>query len=415
MYLVKILFLLLLISTICCEVWAYPIDGYPYTGIRRLERRRLIHEKELPGRPLPAGALKKTMEIRLNLIDNKPGGLNELQINERLQMSMQKIFYRKDTAYSCVILDITNEHALRLALWNPDAVNAPGSIAKLAIAAGLFTELCRLFPDDFEKRIHLLQYRKITADRWAMPNHHRIPIFNPADRTLIYRNVRPGDTFSLYEWLDHMISPSSNAAASIVWKEVILMRAFKDKYPPDKNAEERYFNETPGEKLQEIALSVVNTPLRKMGIGENELELGSFFTSTGKKIIPGAPTRATALGLMKFIYCMEKGNMVDHWSSLELKKLMYLTKSRGRYAAASSLEDAAVYFKSGSLYSCRAEPGYKCEQYRGNVYNYMNSVTIVEHPDGTKYMVSLMSNVLKKNSSYDHMAIAEKIDRIIRK
>jgi len=44
----------------------------------------------------------------------------------------------------------------------------------------------------------------------------------------------------------------------------------------------------------------------------------------------------------------------------------------------------------------------------------MNSVAIVEHPDGTTYLVAMMSNVLKKNSASDHMALAAAIDRMVR-
>lgn len=39
------------------------------------------------------------------------------------------------------------------------------------------------------------------------------------------------DTFTLFEWADHMLSVSNNGAASIVWREVLLMQAFGEKYP----------------------------------------------------------------------------------------------------------------------------------------------------------------------------------------
>ena len=112
---------------------------------------------------------------------------------------------------------------------------------------------------------------------------------------------------------------------------------------------------------------------------------------------------------------MERGKIVDEKSSLEIKRLLYTTDRRIRYASSSALTDAAVYFKSGSLYKCKLEEGFECKKYAGNVENYMNSVVIVEHPDGTTYMVALMSNVLRKNSNIDHMSIATQIDRIIRK
>ena len=100
--------------------------------------------------------------------------------------------------------------------------------------------------------------------------------------------------------------------------------------------------------------------------------------------------------------------------SLELKKLMYMTARRIRYASSPDLAKAAVYFKSGSLYKCKPEPGFTCKKYMGNVDNYMNSVAIVEQPDGRVYLVALMSNVLKKNSAVDHQTIASQIDRILK-
>lgn len=91
-----------------------------------------------------------------------------------------------------------------------------------------------------------------------------------------------------------------------------------------------------------------------------------------------------------------------------------MTDRRIRYAAATTLKDAAVYFKSGSLYQCQPEEGYTCQKYMGNKSNFMNSVAIIEHPDGTTYMVCLMSNVLKKNSSNEHFSLATLIDRLIK-
>ena len=44
----------------------------------------------------------------------------------------------------------------------------------------------------------------------------------------------------------------------------------------------------------------------------------------------------------------------------------------------------------------------------------LKSVAIIKHPDGTTYMVALMSNVRKKNSANDHMALAAAIDKKVR-
>jgi hypothetical protein len=213
-----------------------------------------------------------------------------------------------------------------------------------------------------------------------------------------------------------MISASNNGAASIVWKEAILMSAFGLNYPPTAEQEAAFFKNTSKTELKDIAMKVVNDPLRNMGITKEEFKLGSMFTRDAKAMVPGeGGTTASPYGLMKFLLAMERGKIVDPSSSLEIKRLMYSTDRRIRYAAATALSEAAVYFKSGSLYKCKPEEGFECGKYMGNVDNYMNSVVVVEQADGTVYMVTLMSNVLRKNSANDHFAIATSIDKILRK
>jgi hypothetical protein len=80
------------------------------------------------------------------------------------------------------------------------------------------------------------------------------------------------------------------------------------------------------------------------------------------------------------------------------------------------LAAAAVYFKSGSLYSCKPEVGFTCRKYHGNVKNYMNSVALVEAPATERhlmYLVTLLSNVLRKNSAVDHQTLATRMHRLI--
>ena len=101
---------------------------------------------------------------------------------------------------------------------------------------------------------------------------------------------------------------------------------------------------------------------------------------------------------MQLVLLMEQGRLVDAWSSRQLKRLLYMTERRIRYASSPALKDAAVYFKSGSLYKCKAEEGFECGQYKGNVINYMNSLAIVEQEIGgmkLHYVVIVISNVLR--------------------
>ncbi|MDQ3016746.1 MAG: hypothetical protein M3R25_08550, partial [Bacteroidota bacterium] len=182
----------------------------------------------------------------------------------------------------------------------------------------------------------------------------------------------------------------------------------------EKEATE-YFKSTRRDSLANIAISVVNDPLRNIGVSKDEWRLGTLFTNGGSDIIPPkGGSLGTPVGLMKFLIHLERGLAVDEASSLEMKKLMYMTDRRIRYAASPALKGAAVYFKSGSLYKCAPEAGYTCAKYKGNVDNFMNSVAIVEHPDCTTYMVALMSNVRRRNSASDHMALAAAIDKKVR-
>lgn len=212
-----------------------------------------------------------------------------------------------------------------------------------------------------------------------------------------------------------MMSVSNNGAASIVWREAILMRVFgKDYADLTFDEAQAYFKKTPKSELADIAISVVSDPLRSIGITEDEWRLGKLFTKGGVSYIPPkGGSIGTPEGMMKWLVALERGDLVDPESSLEIKRLMYLTDFRIRYAANKALREAAVYFKSGSLYKCKANAG-PCGKYKGNAENYMNSVAIVEHGDSTVYLVALMTNVLRKDSNTDHNLLAGKLDKLVK-
>ncbi|MEE9271437.1 MAG: serine hydrolase [Candidatus Krumholzibacteria bacterium] len=414
--------------------WVYPIDGYVLTGIRRLERLRLRLVGELDGTVPVGGGRQRIADIWLHAVrtggavgNTAPGGIpagdapiraggldtDFPEPDAALSREIERLFSDRDPSYSLALLEITPGRPMRFASMRPDVLYSPGSVGKLAIAVGLFAELARRYPDDVDSRQTLLRNREVTAGKWIVQDHHKVPLFDPDTREVGFRRIRQGDVFSLYEWLDHMLSASANAAASTVWKEVMLMRVFGRDYPPAPAAEDSFFTETPRAELQKIAVSVVNDPLRELGIGEDEWRQGSFFTRAGKRIVPGVKSYASPRALLLFLLRIEQGRVVDVWSSLELKRLMYMTEKRIRYASSPALAEAAVYFKSGSLYRCKKEPGFQCGKYQGNVDNYMNSVAIVEKPDGRLYLVALMSNVLKINSAVEHQTLATYIDRIL--
>jgi hypothetical protein len=392
----------------------YPIDGgYARTGIRRLLYLERVQKGVIEGDLPPEGARKSIHDIKLHLtdadsIDAAPAP------DETLQRRLRRLFADRDDSYGITVFDVTPGASPRYAELRPNHRYQPGSVGKLAIATGFFSELRRLYPESPHQRRMLLKKHMVKAGDWIISDHHTIPIFDPETNAYTRRRPRPSDVFSLYEWLDFMLSPSSNAAASVVWKEATLMRAFGDAYPVSAEREQQFFEKTSADSLGRIAFRAVHEPLADVGISRDLWRLGSFFTHTASRRIdvPGG-SMGTPKGLMRWMIRLEQGRIVDEWSSLELKRLIYMTGRRIRYASAPTLRDDAVYFKSGSLYSCEEEDGFTCKPYAGNRFNYMNSIAIIETADGRVYMVAMMSNKLRKNAAVEHQSLATFIERMV--
>lgn len=413
----KILLLVLLTSCFGFTVLPnYPIDGYERTGIRRLLYQQRVLDGEIKGNlNLPPGALFPLSYVHLNLVDENANRVTGIpSVDPDFQRKIESIFSGMSKNYSIAVLDITEGRPVRYAQMREEVGYQPGSVGKLVILAAFFTELSKIYPNDFDQRIQLMKTKMVRGGTWAVHDHHTVPIYDVEKNVYTHRQVTENDIFSLYEWVDNMVSPSNNGSASTVWREALLMHVFGDKYPALTYEEgEEYFNSQSKSDLSEMAITVVNQPLRDLGITKDQWRLGSFFTHGASSHIPGkGGSIGTPIGLMTYIIALERGEIVDRQSSLEMKRLLYMTGRRIRYAASPSLKDAAVFFKSGSLYSCGGSG--PCGKYAGNSSNFMNSVAIVEHPSGSTYVVCLMSNVLHKNSAYDHLTLASKIDDIMK-
>ena len=394
----------------------YPIDGYKSTKISRLARLEKIKNDSTQTLNLPKGALLPLNCIELQLTKRKEDSVNTiLKEDKAFAEKLKKVIPSGN--YSLTVLDMTNPDDLKYAEHKESIGYQPGSVGKLAVVTALFTQLHNICPQSWDARTALLKNKRVRAGDWAVYDHHTVPIYDIEKDKLTKRQVKTDDVFSLYEWIDHTMSVSNNGAASVVWREALLMAAFQGEYEYlTQEKIDAYFKDTPKKELTLLANKIVNEPLRKIGITKDEWRLGSFFTSGANKFVGDiGGSIGTPLGLMKYLVSLEQGNLIDAQSSLEIKRLMYMTDRRIRYAYSPKIRDAAVYFKSGSLYSCDRSNGKTCGEYAGNVYNYMNSVAIVEHPNGKKYMVCLMTNVLNKNSAYDHQALAGRIDEVIQK
>ena len=391
----------------------YPIDGYETTGIKRLYQIQKFVDDSVPYNRIPPGAYKSLEDIKLNLTSIKDS-IDEILVEDsEFASRTNRLFPRGN--YSAAILDMSNSSDLKYSEYRENVGYQPGSVGKIAVLNAVFYQMAKICPDSWEDRVMYLKDIKVSARYWGTGDHHTVPIYDIEKDKLVKRQVIASDVFSLYEWLDHMVSVSNNGAASVMYREAMLMAAFGADYVNlTEEQAETYFKETPRDSLTNLAHSVVNDPLRELGITDDEWRLGGLFTrGPGKYVGRKGGSIGTPKGLMKYLVQLEQGEVIDEKSSLEMKRLLYLTDRRIRYAKSPRLDSAAVYFKSGSFYKCDREKNPDCQKYAGNVFNYMNSVIIVEHDNGVKYIVCLMTNVLNKNSAGAHMYLASKIDDLI--
>ncbi len=386
---------------------AYPIDGYRTTKIARL-----LYLQKLKGSGkltrIPAGAMHNLDYVQLNLKKHSNKSIEDFLVkDEELSKKIQRVLPKGN--YSISVLDMTDADHIKYAAINENKGYQPGSVGKLVVLTAFFTNLKKIYPNSWNKRVDLLINKRVDSRYWGVGDHHTIPVYDIEKDKLTKRKVIASDEFSLYEWLDHMVSVSNNGAASIVYRETVLMSVFGKDYPSLTSEQaEDFFKSIKKDSLRNLSHSIINDPLRDLGITKDEWRLGGPFTRNASgKMGRKEGSQATPKGLMKFLIQLEQGNIVDKETSLEMKRLIYLTDRRIRYAYSPKLKDAAVYYKSGSYYSGGGG------KYMGTKFNYMNSVIIVEQPNGTKYAVCLMTNILGKNSANDHYYLAGKIDDIL--
>lgn len=400
---------LALLLVVAVAAAGYPLDAFRRTGIRRLEAYRLSVEGKVRNvRPVPKGGQLREADVRLRLLGQ------EVSLNQKdpaLQRGLERIFARRDASYGVALLDITDPSRPRYAAVRENFKQLPGSVGKILVASAVLDATARVYPQIADRERFLRETIR-PADEFILTDGKTAPFWEPGAAAVTNRALREGDRFSLWEWLDHMMSQSSNAAGSLLWKEALLLRVFGVKYPPSSDSERVLLSETSRAELGRLSLETIEAPFASAGLDSAQLRQGTMFTRRASTRIPGTASYATPLGLLTWLVRMEQGRLTDEWSSLELKKLLYFSRARYRYAASPALNNAAVYFKSGSFYQCKPEEGFQCRQYRGNVTNIMNSVAVVERA-GRVYLVALMSNVLKINSAGEHMAIAGEIERLI--
>jgi len=400
--------------------WSYPFDqaASDYSQIQRLEASRLGQEKKIPAGILPSGAFLGLDDVKIRLQD-KPD-LKTPTVDKAFSKAIEKFLGKEAEDYGVAVLDLSDmEHPLYAEHQATKLFN-PGSVGKLAVAIAFFQALADAYPDDVEARKKIMRDTQIIADKFIIHDHHKVPVWNAETQKRRWRALKIGDSTNLWGYLDWMLSASSNAAASMVLKQAMLIKHYGTQYPVSAEEEKHFFKKTPVKERMALLDTVLHESITRNGLKLKSFRQGGFFTRHGKARVPGTSSQASPRELVKFLLFLEQGKIVDAFSSQEIKRLLYITRKRIRYASHPALNSSAVYFKSGSYYKCVPEEGFKCGKYMGNKLNWMNSVITVESPGNLKkkrppthYMVTVMSNVKRKNSAVAHQTLAMRIHRLI--
>ncbi len=394
---------------------AYPLDGYPYTGIRRLEFYRLAKAGEIPGPVFVAGQYLGMEQIQPRWHASKGDVLSapDAELGRKLGLMLEKAARPE---YGIALLDLSDPQNPRYAVHNGDLQANVGSVGKILVALALFQKLADLYPNDIPARERVLRDTHLVADAFSQYDHHKVPFYDLEKKKRISRQIRIGDKATLWEFMDWMLSASSNSAAGVVQKELIALSHFGKRYPVSAEEEAAFFANTSYQELGRIQGEAMGSAVQRNGLDLQHFRQGSMFTREGnKRVASSGSSYATSEQLVKYLFRLEAGTLVDEFSSREIKRLLYMTQRRIRYASHPALNDAAVYFKSGSYFQCVDGPAH-CKKYKGDKTNRLASVAIVESPAGAPrihYAVAVMSNVLKVNSAVAHQTLAMRIHRLV--
>lgn len=387
-------------------VAAYPVDDSERTGIARLEGYHWSLSTPTGKEIVPFGARLGTAAItplfKGETFDLPPS-------DPRFESQVRNIIQRHGANISISVLDLSDRDRPVYAGINDRHSYIPGSTGKVLVALALLSKLQVLYPNNPELRERVLHDTMITAGPIINEDSHVVPFWNRDAGKLYFRPIIESDEANLWTFLDWMISASSNGAGSAIINQLVLLDHFGRNYPPAPSQAATFLRNTSSGAKAQTVTRMMRESIIRAGFNPAELIQTSVFTKEGRKQIPSRGSSATTRSFIGLLLKMEQGRLIDEFTSAELKRLMYSTQKRIRYADAPELEDAVVLFKAGSLYKC----GGPCEQYEGTNLNLLSGVVGVEDGDH-HYLVVISSNVLRKNSSNMHRAIAGEIHKLIK-
>ncbi|MGH8561561.1 MAG: hypothetical protein ACRES4_06330, partial [Nevskiales bacterium] len=189
---------ILLLALLCALpmlAQAYPIDGYPYTGIRRLEYYRLAREGEIPGPRYPKGQYLGLEQVQPRWKQTDGSTLPPLD-----EEFSRKLTYLLDpdarSNYGVAVLDLSDPSAPRYGVHNGTMQANVGSVGKILVGLGIFHQLAQIYPKDIAARERVLKESRVIADAFSQYDHHGIVLFDVDKKRKVSRSMRIGDVGS---------------------------------------------------------------------------------------------------------------------------------------------------------------------------------------------------------------------------
>src|SRR5210317_1372887 len=183
-----------LIVAATCE--AYPLDGYGFTGISRLEGYRLAMEGKVRAPKQPPGALLSIDAVDLRLQDKTDFEIPAAETEFVDQL--QNLLGAEADRYALAVLDLRDIEQPRYAEHRSSERANPGSVGKILIALGIFQALADVYPDNIDSRLSILRNTVVTADEFIQWDHHVVPLWQPGDSRVRYPKIQMGDQASLW-------------------------------------------------------------------------------------------------------------------------------------------------------------------------------------------------------------------------
>ena len=113
---------------------AYPIDGYDYTGISRLDFYDLAQQGEVSGRQLSTGAKLTLDQIRIQGADID---LDVAKADAQMSKSLRGFLGKQAAQYGVALVDLSDPDSPIYAGFNDEYQANVGSVGKILVALAL--------------------------------------------------------------------------------------------------------------------------------------------------------------------------------------------------------------------------------------------------------------------------------------